>query len=297
MIRKRMFGRFVLGLLMAIPVAAQEPAPRDVSDLIGARAAGGEGELRSRGYTFVKTEKGGDRTFQNWWNDRSRVCINVVTVQGRYDTITTAPPFDCNRGGSGGNNGGNFGGGRSDYDFQRACRQEVSRRLNVNRRDVETNVTGGLRTKTVDWNIEGRDPRRGSCQVDQSLRVVDFRQQPGWGGGGFGGGYEHPGGGGGQGGPGTLTWRGRVDNRVEIYIRGHRSWTRTLEGAPTSGETYNMSSSMPKTDLRVNVRKRDGRGKVRLIESPNSRNNYTARIEVEDDKGGADNYEIEVSWN
>ena len=94
-----------------------------------------------------------------------------------------------------------------------------------------------------------------------------------------------------------MIWRGRVDNRVEITIRGNRCFTRTLEGNPIQGETCNFSNSFPRYDARLNVRKRDGRGKVRVLESPNSRNNYTARIEIEDDDGGSDNYEIEVDWN
>ena len=94
-----------------------------------------------------------------------------------------------------------------------------------------------------------------------------------------------------------MTWRGRVDNRVEITIRGNRSLTRTLEGTPPYGETYNFSNSLPRDNVRINVRKRDGRGKVRVIDSPSNRNNYTARIEIEDDKSGSDNYEIEVEWD
>jgi hypothetical protein len=94
-----------------------------------------------------------------------------------------------------------------------------------------------------------------------------------------------------------MTWRGRVDNRVEIIIRGNRCFTRTLEGNPTNNENCNFSNPLPRYDTRINVRTRDGRGKVRVLEAPSNRNNYTARIEIEDDKGGSDNYEIEVDWN
>ncbi|HEU0004492.1 MAG TPA: hypothetical protein VFS12_00760, partial [Terriglobia bacterium] len=80
--------------------------------------------------------------------------------------------------------------------------------------------------------------------------------------------------------------------------RGSRSWTETVEGAATQGDRFNFSSSsLPRNEVRVDVRKRDGRGKVRVVESPSRRNDYTAIIEIEDDTGGADNYEIEVEWN
>jgi len=71
--------------------------PSDVADLVGARAAGGENELKSRGYRFVKVEKGDDRTWSNWWNARKKVCLTVVTLEGRYDSIVSSPAFDCNQ--------------------------------------------------------------------------------------------------------------------------------------------------------------------------------------------------------
>lgn len=80
--------------------------PSDVSDLVGSKAAGGETQLKSRGYRFVKTEKGDDRSYSNWWHNSRKVCLNVVTMDGRYDTITKTLPADCNRGGNGGGGGG-----------------------------------------------------------------------------------------------------------------------------------------------------------------------------------------------
>lgn len=73
--------------------------PSDVSDLVGARAAGGETELQKRGYSFVKTQKGDDRSWSNWWNSKSKVCLSVVTFDGRYDSIVSSPPPDCNQSG------------------------------------------------------------------------------------------------------------------------------------------------------------------------------------------------------
>jgi hypothetical protein len=70
-------------------------APSDVSDLVGARASSGEAELKSRGYRFIKVEKGDDRTWSNWWNSRKKVCLTVVTMEGRYDSIVSGPAFDC----------------------------------------------------------------------------------------------------------------------------------------------------------------------------------------------------------
>lgn len=76
--------------------------PSDVADLVGARAAGGETQLKSRGYAFIKTQKGDDRSYSNWWHNRRKVCLNVVTMEGRYDTIMKTLPADCNRSDNGG---------------------------------------------------------------------------------------------------------------------------------------------------------------------------------------------------
>ena len=78
-----------------------DQAPSDVRDLIGARASSGETQLRNRGYQFVKTQKGAGRIYSNWWHNGRRVCLNVVTMNGRYDTIMTTGSTDCNRNGGG----------------------------------------------------------------------------------------------------------------------------------------------------------------------------------------------------
>jgi hypothetical protein len=46
----------------------------------------------------------------------------------------------------------------------------------------------------------------------------------------------------------------------------------------------------------VFVSKREGRGQVGVIQQPSRWNGYTAVIAINDESGGADNYEIEVAW-
>ncbi|MET0372609.1 MAG: hypothetical protein ABW039_14695 [Sphingobium sp.] len=84
---------FITAAAMAVPAAAQ--APRDVADLVGARGAGGESELQRRGYAYVRGEKGDDRAWTYWWNARSRTCVTVATMDGRYASITASPAADC----------------------------------------------------------------------------------------------------------------------------------------------------------------------------------------------------------
>lgn len=103
------YGRIFLlsSLIMAMSIASfAQNTPRELRDLVGARASSGESELQRRGYDWVKTTEGSDRKWSNWWNNSRRQCITVVTYNGRYDSIVTSPAFDCNRNG---NNNGNWG--------------------------------------------------------------------------------------------------------------------------------------------------------------------------------------------
>ena len=97
-------------------------------------------------------------------------------------------------------------------------------------------------------------------------------------------------------GPGNMRWRGRVDDYVELRIQGNRVRSIERGGAPTYNEQASFSSPLPRADVRVDVKKRDGRGRVSLLEQPSRYNNYTAVIRIDDNKGGADDYEIEMQW-
>jgi hypothetical protein len=83
--------------LAASPVQAQSPS--ELSDLVGARAAGAENEMQARGYHLVRAEKSDDRSYGYWWNASSRRCVSVATMDGRYDSITSTPAPDCNQSG------------------------------------------------------------------------------------------------------------------------------------------------------------------------------------------------------
>ena len=95
---------------------------------------------------------------------------------------------------------------------------------------------------------------------------------------------------------GSMIWRGRVDHYVELRIQGDRVQSRERQGAPTINEAASFTSPLPRADSQVFVRKRDGRGQVGVIQQPSRWNGYTAVIAINDESGGADNYEIEVTW-
>jgi len=87
----------ICACLFSMSVSASGPAPRDIQDLVGQRASNGERALESRGYVHISSQKGGDRSFGQWWNPSTRTCATVATLNGRYDTIYTSNPIDCNQ--------------------------------------------------------------------------------------------------------------------------------------------------------------------------------------------------------
>jgi hypothetical protein len=95
---------------------------------------------------------------------------------------------------------------------------------------------------------------------------------------------------------GSMIWRGRVDHYVELRIQGARVQSRERQGAPTVNEGASFTSPLPRADSEVFVRKLEGRGQIGIIQQPSRWNGYTAVIAINDESGGADDYEIEVAW-
>lgn len=84
------------------PALAQNSKP--LSDLIDARAAGGESELESRGYTFIAAAPAyGGAKAGFWWSSQSRNCVRVETFDGRFRSITNATGAQCNQHSTGSN--------------------------------------------------------------------------------------------------------------------------------------------------------------------------------------------------
>ncbi|MDG4594853.1 MAG: hypothetical protein P9F75_04040 [Candidatus Contendobacter sp.] len=90
-------GVLAAALLLTQTARAQDPAP-GLQDLVGVRGSSGEQVLQQRGYKYVKGEKSGGDSYTNWRNTRSGQCIIVRTANGRYQSIVTAPDFDCQGG-------------------------------------------------------------------------------------------------------------------------------------------------------------------------------------------------------
>jgi hypothetical protein len=95
---------------------------------------------------------------------------------------------------------------------------------------------------------------------------------------------------------GVFRWQGRVDIGAEIQIRGDDYRVNDMGGSGTQERRARFGSPLPLSSVPVSLRKIDGRGKVELLQTPDSSNDYTAIVRIEDDKSGADDYEFELTW-
>lgn len=95
---------------------------------------------------------------------------------------------------------------------------------------------------------------------------------------------------------GRVRWRGTVDDEIHLVIRDDQLEVRTIGGSVYGSGTYNFTSPLPRRRTNVTATKINGRGDVTVIQQPSRDNNFTAVIQVRDSRGGARDYEVEVSW-
>lgn len=95
---------------------------------------------------------------------------------------------------------------------------------------------------------------------------------------------------------GTMFWRGNVDDRIWIIVRGREFEVRTVSGQSLGSGNARFTSPMPNRNVELTAIKRQGRGDVRVIQQPSRFNNWEGIIEVFDSGSGARNYEIDIVW-
>jgi len=110
--------------------------------------------------------------------------------------------------------------------------------------------------------------------------------------GGGGGGGQYPDGGRG----GRMTWRGRVDDDVRITIRGGRADVETIGGTEYSDWQPNFANSLPSRRVTVRLTNKRGRGEIYIEQQPSRDNDFAVVVRIKDPRGGASDYEFELSW-
>ncbi len=96
---------------------------------------------------------------------------------------------------------------------------------------------------------------------------------------------------------GSMEWRGTVDDVVQIRIRNRNARSRTISGRQYNDDNFHFNGRAPRGNAGISVDKRDGRGRVYIVQQPNRRNNFTTIVQIVDKKGGPDRYRFTLNWN
>ena len=96
---------------------------------------------------------------------------------------------------------------------------------------------------------------------------------------------------------GRLDLKLHVDGSLNMLIQGDRIRYKVMSGRPPRDDGSEFNQPLPSGTLKsFEVNKKDGRGKVVVMEEPTATNNFTALIQIDDPKGGEGKYKIEVKW-
>jgi hypothetical protein len=166
-------------------------------------------------------------------------------------------------------------------------RMVVDRRRNQDLRDAFDMLQNLARS--VDRNNVNRN---GWSNLQRLLNDISRElNNDSSGGGGGGGGGQNP-----DAMHGRMTWRGRVDDDVRIRIRGGTANVETIGGTPYYDAQPNFSNSLPYRRVTVQLTNKRGRGEIFIEQQPSRENDFTAVVRIRDTRGGASEYEFELTW-
>jgi len=97
-------------------------------------------------------------------------------------------------------------------------------------------------------------------------------------------------------GEGYMRWQGQVDGTDHIILQGNRVSIRHLQSGRIANPSYDLRATLPRYPVNVTLNRVRGRGVVQLLEQPSARNNYAVTVLIEDNDGGSDFYEFELTW-
>ena len=96
---------------------------------------------------------------------------------------------------------------------------------------------------------------------------------------------------------GKVFWRGSVDNKIHLTIKGDTLEQKTIEGSEKPLGSFSFTAPLPDEAVTVQVLRKEGRSKkVKVIQQPTADNDFTAIVEIYDNGGGARDYVLEIFW-
>jgi hypothetical protein len=94
-----------------------------------------------------------------------------------------------------------------------------------------------------------------------------------------------------------VSWVGTVDDTVEVQVHGDDVRTVTVSGKGAWHVTQNVYGRLPvDRPVRVFLHDYQGRGRVRVVQQPDSSNGFTAIVRVRDPEPGSGRYHFDLTW-
>lgn len=235
--------------------------------------------------------------YDDGYNNRSR----------RYDVpLGNIPPTYPPYPGQGKTTGTAYWNGRVDDRANIIIRDNTIYAENVSGNETTTvsqNMTGSLPRRATNITVRKRDGRGSVSIIQQPNRANNFtaiiqiydpkggasnyKIEASWVGAGN---VEEPY----Q--AGSVSWRGRVDQMAHIVISGSDVQWQDASGTGLWSVNHSINGYLARRPGSVSAYKRRGRGTVSVLQQPTWENDFTAIIQVFDPNGGADNYEVDISW-
>jgi hypothetical protein len=94
----------------------------------------------------------------------------------------------------------------------------------------------------------------------------------------------------------SLVWQGRVDDKVDLYIRDRSVRHVVLTGRRPQNVRYDFNGRLPRRSVFVRIVSKSGRGQIYIRQLPRSSNNYTAIVRIYDPRGGDARYRVRMQW-
>ena len=94
----------------------------------------------------------------------------------------------------------------------------------------------------------------------------------------------------------ALTWEGQVDGSAILRIQGDRVDIDN-RGGNVSNANVHMNTPLPDYAERINVESRQGGARVRVLEQPSRNNNFTALVQIDSRRRGAQFVSLDFYWD
>jgi len=93
-----------------------------------------------------------------------------------------------------------------------------------------------------------------------------------------------------------FVWQGRVDREMRIQMSNGRASVMQIGSNERGNGNIRAASRVPNQPGIVTVQQLEGRGRVDVVQQPDSRNGYTTIIRLRDPASGAANYRVAAYW-